>query len=90
MPIRELAPPASTTPVTLPGGAMSKTSSRNPVVNTTSAASTIPIGTEVSAKSASNEPSDTATISATTKPASIASPPTCGIGEVCTDRSFGS
>ena len=68
--------PASTTPVTLPGGAMSKMSSKNPVANTISAASAIPIGSELSSKMTSNRPINIAVSRATSSPTSMAIPPT--------------
>ena len=58
-------------------------------MNTISAAMATPNGSELLSKTASKAPSDQAVRSAVKNPASIANPPTCGIGEVWTERSFG-
>ena len=83
--------PASTTPVTLPGGAMSRTSSSRPVTNTISAATTTPMGSELSLKITSNR-SEHPGRARTPRGSRRAS--RCrrraGSVEVCTERSLGS
>ena len=54
------------------------------------AASTMPRGSELRAKSGSNVSISRATAKATRNPTNIASPPIAGIGWVCTVRSLGS
>jgi hypothetical protein len=59
------------------------------VANTTSAASNTPLGSELPSKITSKRPSAHAVRKAARKPTIIATPPTCGIGEVCTERALG-
>ena len=65
-------------------------SSNRPTAMMITAASTIPRGSELRANSGSNVSISRATAKATRNPTNIASPPTAGIGRVCTVRSFGS
>jgi len=59
------------------------------VANTTTAATSTPSGSVLSVNTSRNESVREATPRAATSPMSIANPPACGIGTVCTLRSFG-